>query len=95
MITVTAVQNFDHDGLKKRGDVFEVSPNIARRLHAKKLVIFLGEEKKRPSPVKPAGEKSPVLPAGQALPEAIVKKSGSGGRKKKDAPLSVRTRHLD
>lgn len=85
MIGVMAIQNFDHDGKKRRGDFFHVSDQAAQKLKARGLVVIDGEA--HPSrPEKAAGGKLSALPADQALPQTIAKKSGNGGKKKKAAP---------
>jgi len=94
MITVMAIQNFDHGTKKKRGDMFDVSDQVAQKLKARGLVSIHGEA--LPShPIQPVGGKLSALPAVEVLPQTIVKKSGNGGKRKQDAPLSVRTLHLD
>ncbi len=85
MASVMALQNFDHGDKKRRGDMFEVSDQIAQKLKARGLVSIEGEA--HPSrPMIAAGVKPSVLPAGQVLPQAIAKKSGNGAGKKKAAP---------
>jgi hypothetical protein len=93
MVTVTAIQNFDHGDKKRRGDVFEVSDPTAQKLKARGLVVIDGEAHPL-HPTEAAGVKLSALPAAQALPQTIAKKSGNGGKKKQDAPLSVPIRHL-
>lgn len=83
MITVVAVQNFDHGGNKKRGDVFEVSDIIANRLKSRGLVRFDVDPVSHPD--QAVGTRQSALPAAEALPQTIAKKSGNGESKKKGA----------
>ena len=73
---VTAIKNFEHYGRRKRGDVFEVSDVIGKRLHARGLV---STEVDAPCfPLQAVGAKLSALPAVQVLPQTIVKKSKHG-----------------
>jgi hypothetical protein len=84
MAGVMALQNFDHDGARKRGDFFEVSDQVAQRLKTRGLVLIDGEA--HPSrPMKATGEKPSVLPVVQVLPQTIVKKLKHGAKPKKAA----------
>jgi len=94
MITVMAIQNFDHGTKKKRGDMFDVSDQVAQKLKARGLVVVHGEAITS-HPIQPVGGKLSALPAVEVLPQTIVKKSGNGVKKKTDAPLSVPIRHFD
>ena len=77
MAGVTALQNFEHDGAKRRGDYFEVSDNIAKKLKARGLVV-LDSEAQPLRPYQAAGEKLSALPVVQVLPQTIAKKSKHG-----------------
>jgi len=79
MASVTAVKNFDHDGAKRRGDYFEVSDHIAKKLKARGLVV-LDSEAQPLRPYQTAGERLSALPAVQVLPQTIVKKSKNGNK---------------
>jgi len=81
---VMALQNFDHGDKKKRGDFFEVSDHVAKKLKARGLVVIDGEAHPL-RPTKAAGSRSSVLPVAQVLPQTIAKKSGRGGKRKKAA----------
>ena len=84
MASVMAIQNFEHDGAKKRGMLFDVSDHIAQRLKSRGLVVIDGEA--HPSrPIKAAGVKSSVSPAVQVLPQTTVIKLKHGAMRKKGA----------
>lgn len=77
MAGVTALQNFEHDGAKRRGDFFEVSDHIAKKLKARGLVV-MDSEAQPLRPYQAAGERLSALPVVRVLPQTIVKKSKSG-----------------
>ena len=74
MKRVIALQSFDHGGMRRRGDVFEVSPQTAEGLVRAGIVRL--HDKADPS--KAAGAKSSASPAAQASPRKTAKKSAAG-----------------
>lgn len=84
MAGVMALQNFDHGGPRKRGDLFEVSDQVAKKLKARKLVVLDGDAHPL-RPMKAAGAKLSALPVAQVLPQTIAKKSKNGAKRKKAA----------
>lgn len=80
---VTAIRNFDHGGLKKRGDVFDVSDYAAKKLREKRLVRFETDAPCFQSLT--VGEKLSALPADLVSPQTIAKKSKRGRMPKMSA----------
>lgn len=84
MTHVVAIQSFDHDGPRRRGDEFEVSPQVAAQLRRAGLV-YVDDEGVTANPCKVVGAKSSASPAAPALPKQTAKRSGGGGRAPKGA----------
>ena len=78
MKTVIAIQSFDHGGVRRRGDVFEVSPQVAEQLRRNGLVRIHGESKSSVDPSPAAGGNSSASPAAPASRKRTAKKSESG-----------------
>lgn len=74
MKRVIALQSFDHGGMRRRGDAFEVSPQVAEGLVRAGIVRL--HDKADPS--KAAGGKSPASPAAPASRRRIAKKFAVG-----------------
>jgi hypothetical protein len=74
MIEVEAIKNFEHDGPRRRGDKFFVTPSTARTLKSNGLISA-------ELPVNPplaAGEQSSASPAAQASQNPMSKLSAPG-----------------
>lgn len=82
MPTVIALQSFDHNGRRRRGEQFTVSDGHAAALERAGLVSISGPD----DPGQAAGGKPSASPAAPASPEQTSKPSGRGGRQKKAAP---------
>lgn len=82
MTRVIALQSMEHSGPRRRGEVFEVSPQAAAQLAARGLVRLHAD---RPVPSGAAGTPSSASPAAQVLPQTTAKPSGRGGKRKKAA----------
>jgi hypothetical protein len=80
MISVTALQSFDHYGRRRRGDMFEVSEHAAAQLRARGLVSYSAQEIVT-NPPPAAGAKRSASPAAPASPPTTAKKSGNGKAK--------------
>lgn len=78
MKTVIAIQSFDHGGARRRGDVFEVSPQVAARLRRNGLVCIHGESKPSADPPQAAGGNSSASPAAPVSRRRTARKSESG-----------------
>lgn len=85
MKEVHALQSFDHDGPRKRGDRFAVSAKHAEQLERAGLVRLLDDGPTPKNPSTADGAKSSASPAAQASRQATAKPSKRGGRKKKAA----------
>lgn len=82
MTHVVATQSFEHGRSWSRGDVFEVSAQVAEQLRRAGLVRI--EDPISANPFQAAGTSSSALPAAPVSPKQTAKPSGSGGRKKKE-----------
>jgi hypothetical protein len=72
---VIAIEDFEHNGSRHRGDVMTVSDVHAHALAKKGLVrIDMGKD----DPYTAIGEKSFASPVAPALPQTIVQKSKRG-----------------
>ena len=80
MPEVRALTSFEHNGARRRDDVFEVSDNHAKALHKAGLVEIIGAES---DPSKAAGAKSSASPAAQASQPQTAQKSRPGARGQK------------
>lgn len=80
MPEVSALTSFEHNGARRRGDVFDVSDNHAKALHKAGLVQIIGAES---DPSKAAGAKSSASPAAPVSPQTTAQKSKPGARSKK------------
>ncbi len=85
MKKVIALQSFDHDVVRRKGDSFWVSEQIAAALQRKSLVRIEGEDQD-PSPA--AGTPSSASPAVRVSRRTTVKRSVSGGPVEQDGLLS-------
>ena len=82
MTHVVAKQSFVHGSNRRRGDVFEVSAQVAEQLRRAGLVYV--EDPISANPFRAAGASSSALPAVPVSPKQTAKPSVSGGRKKKE-----------
>jgi len=73
---VIAIKNFEHNGKRVRGDVFEVSPVAAMRLKSRGLVRAAADAPSFPS--QAAGQKPSALPVEQVSEQTTAKKSKRG-----------------
>jgi hypothetical protein len=88
MKQVQALRSFIHGEPRKRNERFSVMNQTAAELEQKGLVLILGDEGSTAETHSTAdGEKSFASPAAPDLPQTNAKRSGSGGRRKKD-PLA-------
>lgn len=85
MKKVVALQSFDHDVVRRKGDSFWVSEQIAAALQRKSLVRIEGEDQD-PSPA--VGTPSSASPAVRVSRRTIAKRSASGGPGKQGGLLS-------
>ncbi len=85
MKTVIATQSFDHGGMRRRGDVLEVSPQVADQLRRAGLVR-INERASGTDPSKAAGGSSPASPAAPASRKRTAKKSVTGATETKSEP---------
>lgn len=61
---VKAIFSFDHDGARRRGDVFDISDRVGSQLVDKGLVIVADEGAKQNSVLNPgAGRRGRRIPA--------------------------------
>lgn len=88
MVTVIALQGFEHNGTRRRGDQFKVSEHQARALVRAGLVVVKAPKQ---GPTKAAGEKSSASPVGQVSPQTTLSSSKRGGKRRKGAPSSSQT----
>lgn len=90
MPIVKAIENFDHNGARKRGQRFQVSAPVARKLRDAGLVAIAGEAGTE-NPRKAAGAQSSASPAARASRKATSNESVPGAkprRRRKSAPSS-------
>lgn len=78
MKRVIALQSFDHGGMRRRGDVFVVSPQVAEQMHRNGLVRIHSESKSPADPSQAAGAKSSASPAAPVSRKRTARKSESG-----------------
>ncbi|MNY56355.1 hypothetical protein D3C86_1924260 [compost metagenome] len=82
MPEVTALQSFDHNGRRRRGERFPVSDGHAAALVRAGLVSMAAPD----DPGQAAGGKPSASPAAPASPEQTSKPSARGAKPKKAAP---------
>jgi hypothetical protein len=82
MVSVKALQSFNHDGPIDRGQEFEVSAEAAKALRRAKLVSIEGDGCVDPLPAAGTALLSSALPAAQVLTQTTSKRSRSGASKK-------------
>ena len=75
MPEVRALSAFEHNGSRRRNELFEVSDTHARALEKAGLVEIVGAAG---DPGKAAGAKSSASPAAPASRQTTAKKSGGG-----------------
>lgn len=75
MKRVIALQSFDHGGARRRGDVFEVSPQAAEQLRRNGLVRIHGESKSSADPSPAAGGNSSASPAAPVSRKRTARRS--------------------
>jgi hypothetical protein len=81
LVEVKAKFGFDHDGAKKRGDKFFVSPTTARIMARRGLVDYVdAKTEAQQNPTSAAGlvQPSSALPAAQASRKPIATPSSHG-----------------
>lgn len=81
MKQVEAKSGFDHGGMRRRGDRFQVSDKHAEQLEAAGLVRVLDDGPTPAHPSTAAGEKSSASRAAPASPKKTAKPSGRGAKK--------------
>jgi hypothetical protein len=84
MVEVTALKGFDHDGRRRKDDVFEASLHHARALKRQRLVSF-DDPEEGADPSGAAGGKSSASRAGQASRPKTAKPSAGGSKTSKTA----------
>ncbi len=77
MALVQALDGFEHQGSRKRGQRFSVSTQVARKLRDAGLVAIVGEADTA-HPTLAAGNPLSASPAAPALPQMIVSASDAG-----------------
>ncbi len=82
---VTAVKTFEHNGIKKRGTVFEVSDVMAKALKRSKLF----EDESPSNPSKAACILPSALPPAPVSQQTIAKQSENGEKKKRGRKKKV------
>jgi len=89
MPIVQALDSFDHNGSRKRGQRFQVSIPEARKLRDAGLVAIVGEADTL-HPIPAAGIPLSASPAAPALPQTTAEPSGDGEkpRRRKKAAAS-------
>lgn len=90
MPIVQALESFEHNGSRKRGQRFQVSAQVARKLRDAGLVAIAGEAGTE-NPKKAAGAPSSASPAARASREATSSESVPGAkprRRRKSAASS-------
>lgn len=85
MKKVIALQSFDHDVVRRKGDSFWVSEQIATALQRKSLVRIEGEDQ---DPSSAAGTPSSASPAARVSRRTTAKRSASGEPAAQDGLLS-------
>ena len=81
MPNVTAMQNFEHNGPRKKGARFPVSELIAKKLQQAGLVIIDGDSDESATvPTKAAGAKRSASPAARASATKTSKPSAGGAK---------------
>jgi hypothetical protein len=84
MVQVEALQQFEHYGTRKVGELFEVDPKHAEKLAGKGLVRALTDATGIPSQAAGKAPKSSASPAAQASPKPTSSSSHAGESKAKD-----------
>lgn len=83
MPNVLALSSFEHNGKRKRNEVFSVSDNQAIALARAGLVIIVNEETANPIQVTYTEVESSALEVAQVSTEQTLNKSDNGETQKK------------
>lgn len=82
MTRVVALQSMDHGGQRRRGDAFEVSPQVAEQLARRGLARLLGDGVPL-DPSMAAGKPLSASPAAPVLPQTTALASRPGVKRTK------------
>lgn len=83
MPNVLALSSFEHNGKRKRNEVFNVSDNQAIALARAGLVMIVNEETANPIKATYTEVESSALEVAQVSPEQTLNKSDNGDIQKK------------
>lgn len=88
MTRVIALQSMEHGGPRRRGDAFEVSPQVAEQLARRGLARALGDD----VPLDPSmavGTPSSASPAAPASPQTTAPASAPGALRRGRQPTGA------